>query len=94
MASSRKSSRSKVALELAARAGAPLIAGCVAWFECRHHARHRAGDHVLFIGAVVTCGRRKLMHRLLDAGFKVHPQAGGCHSYVLERPDMLRELLN
>ena len=43
--------------------------------------------------AVVTCGRRKLMHRLLDAGFKVHPQAGGCHSYLLERPDMLRELL-
>ena len=41
------------------RAGAPLIAGCVAWFECRHHARHRAGDHVLFIGAVVTCGRSK-----------------------------------
>ena len=27
--------------------------------------------------AVVTCGRRKLMRRLLDAGFKVHPQAGG-----------------
>jgi ankyrin repeat protein len=43
--------------------------------------------------AVVTCGRRKLMRRLLDAGFKVHPQAGGCHSYLLERPDMLRELL-
>src|SRR6478609_4053309 len=43
--------------------------------------------------AVVTCGRRKLMHRLLDAGFKVHPQAGGCHAYLLERPDMLRELL-
>jgi len=43
--------------------------------------------------AVVTCGRRQLMHKLLDAGFKVHPQAGGCHSYLLERPDMLRELL-
>jgi ankyrin repeat protein len=43
--------------------------------------------------AVVTRGRRTLMHRLLDAGFKVHPQAGGCHSYLLERPDMLRELL-
>jgi ankyrin repeat protein len=43
--------------------------------------------------AVVTCGRRKLMHQLLDAGFKVHPEAGGCHSYLLERPDMLRELL-
>src|SRR5204863_291451 len=43
--------------------------------------------------AVVTCGRRKLMRRLLDAGFKVHPQPGGCHAYLLERPDMLRELL-
>jgi len=40
-------------------AGAPLIGGCVAWFECRHHARHRAGDHVLFIGEVLTCARRK-----------------------------------
>jgi flavin reductase (DIM6/NTAB) family NADH-FMN oxidoreductase RutF len=40
-------------------AGAPLIEGCVAWFECRHHAQHRAGDHVLFIGAVETCGRGK-----------------------------------
>jgi flavin reductase (DIM6/NTAB) family NADH-FMN oxidoreductase RutF len=36
---------------------APLIDGCVAWFECRHHARHRAGDHVVFIGEVVTVER-------------------------------------
>ena len=40
-------------------AGTPLIEGCVAWFECRHHAIHRAGDHVLFIGRVDACGRRK-----------------------------------
>ncbi len=40
-------------------AGVPLIEGCVAWFECRHYARHRAGDHVLFIGVVETCSRRK-----------------------------------
>ena len=39
-------------------AGAPLIGGCIAWFECRHHAQHRAGDHVLFIGEVTTCGRK------------------------------------
>ena len=38
--------------------GAPLIDGCIAWFECRHHARHRAGDHVLFIGEVLHCERR------------------------------------
>ncbi len=39
-------------------AGAPLIEGCVAWFECRHHAQHPAGDHWLFIGEVINCERR------------------------------------
>lgn len=38
-------------------ANAPLIAGCAAWFECRHHARYSAGDHVVFVGEVVTCER-------------------------------------
>ncbi len=38
--------------------GAPLIEGCIAWFECRHHAQHNAGDHVLFIGDVEYCERR------------------------------------
>jgi len=36
---------------------APLIDGCVAWIECSHHARHRAGDHVVFIGNVEVCAR-------------------------------------
>jgi len=38
-------------------AGAPLIEGCVAWFECVHHAQYPAGDHVVFIGEVETCER-------------------------------------
>lgn len=38
-------------------ANAPLIAGCAAWFECRHHSRYTAGDHVVFLGEVVTCER-------------------------------------
>ena len=38
-------------------ADAPLVHGCVAWFECRHHARMVAGDHMLFVGEVVTCER-------------------------------------
>lgn len=38
-------------------ADAPLIEGCVAWFECRHHSRQRAGDHMVFVGEVVTCER-------------------------------------
>lgn len=36
---------------------APLIEGCIAWFECRHYARHAAGDHVIFVGEVVTVER-------------------------------------
>ena len=39
-------------------AGAPLIDGCVAWLQCRHHARQRVGDHILFIGEVLACERR------------------------------------
>jgi flavin reductase (DIM6/NTAB) family NADH-FMN oxidoreductase RutF len=38
-------------------ADAPLIDGCAAWFECLHHAQHRAGDHRIFIGVVATCER-------------------------------------
>jgi flavin reductase (DIM6/NTAB) family NADH-FMN oxidoreductase RutF len=32
--------------------GAPLIDDCLVSFECRVHARHEAGDHVIFIGEV------------------------------------------
>ena len=39
-------------------ANAPLIDGAVAWMECRHHALHPAGDHMLFIGQVETCAFR------------------------------------
>ena len=38
--------------------GAPLIDGAVATFECRHHGRHDAGDHVIFVGEVEHCNRR------------------------------------
>jgi len=38
---------------------APLIDRCVAWFECRHYAQHRAGDHWLFIGEIVTVERAR-----------------------------------
>jgi ankyrin repeat protein len=43
--------------------------------------------------AVCTRGKRTLLKRLLDMGVKVHPEAGGCHSYLAEQPDMLRMLL-
>jgi ankyrin repeat protein len=43
--------------------------------------------------AVVTRGKRELLRRLLDAGVKVPPAPGGCHTYLLEHPDMLKQLL-
>lgn len=43
--------------------------------------------------AVVTRSRRNLLRRLLDAGVKVPPKPSGCHTYMLEQPDMLKQLL-
>jgi flavin reductase (DIM6/NTAB) family NADH-FMN oxidoreductase RutF len=48
--------------------GAPLIEGCVAWLECRHHALHPTGDHMLFIGEVLAAAYRKLPPLLWHAG--------------------------
>jgi flavin reductase (DIM6/NTAB) family NADH-FMN oxidoreductase RutF len=35
-------------------AGAPLLAGALAHFECRPYARHPGGDHVIFVAEVVS----------------------------------------
>lgn len=43
--------------------------------------------------AVCTRGKRELLVRLLDAGIRVPPVAGGCQSYLLHNPDMLRLLV-
>ena len=32
--------------------GAPLIHGCLAWFECRVEKMMEAGDHIIVLGAV------------------------------------------
>ncbi len=60
-------------------AGTPLIEGCVAWFECRHHATHRAGDHLLFIGEVGACGQRDGLGLVFHHGHyaTTQPLAGG-----------------
>jgi flavin reductase (DIM6/NTAB) family NADH-FMN oxidoreductase RutF len=42
------------------RTCAPLLQGCLAWFECRLVSEHPAGDHVLALGRVID-------GRLLDA---------------------------
>jgi flavin reductase (DIM6/NTAB) family NADH-FMN oxidoreductase RutF len=37
--------------------GLPVVAGCVAWFECELRALHRAGDHDIAVAAVTGHGR-------------------------------------
>jgi len=58
--------------------GAPLIEGCVAWFECRHYAMQRAGDHMLFIGQVDVCERRNGLGLVFHHGRygTTHPLGG------------------
>ena len=35
--------------------GLPVLAGTVAWFECRHRSSYSEGDHVIFVGEVERC---------------------------------------
>lgn len=38
------------------QSGAPIVAGSLAHFDCRVHASHAAGDHMVFIGEMVGGG--------------------------------------
>ena len=51
----------------AAQTGAPVLAGVLAWVDCRLHATADGGDHTIFIGEVVaaaaSAGRPLLFYR-------------------------------
>jgi 3-hydroxy-9,10-secoandrosta-1,3,5(10)-triene-9,17-dione monooxygenase reductase component len=57
---------------------APLIEGCAAWLECRHHALHPAGDHMLFIGEVLSTAHRRRQPLVWHSGryrvSQLHPE--------------------
>ena len=38
--------------------GAPVLDEALAWVDCRVHAAHEAGDHTIFVGAVLAGGTR------------------------------------
>lgn len=40
-------------------AGAPILPGCCAWFECRNEMRYPGGDHLIFVGAVESFHRQE-----------------------------------
>ncbi len=49
-------------------AGAPVLAGCVAVFQCELLSQQDAGDHVLFIGRVVALSQQPLAPLVYQAG--------------------------
>ncbi|WP_238413013.1 flavin reductase family protein [Saccharothrix deserti] len=52
--------------------GAPLLTGAVAWLECALVESHVAGDHTIFIGAVLqsTCGPDREPLLYFDGGYR------------------------
>jgi flavin reductase (DIM6/NTAB) family NADH-FMN oxidoreductase RutF len=58
--------------------GAPLLSGALAWLECRLVEAYDGGDHSIFVGQVLGCGRGDGREALLFFG-------GGFHQ-LLARP--------
>ena len=54
------------------RAGAPLIDGAAATFECFNRSRYEEGDHVIFVGEVEHCQHRSGASPLLYHGGKFY----------------------
>jgi len=54
--------------------GAPLIANCVATFECFNRSRYVEGDHVIFVGEVEHCSHREGASPLLYHGGKFYAE--------------------
>lgn len=48
--------------------GAPVLAGCTAVFECETLSHQPAGDHVLFIGRVLTISEAPVPPLVFQAG--------------------------
>lgn len=43
--------------ELGARTGSPVLTGALAWIECSLAEVYEGGDHSIFLGQVLACGR-------------------------------------
>lgn len=55
-------------------AGAPLIEGSVAHFECFNRSRYDEGDHVIFVGEVEHCDHRPGAAPLLFHGGRFYTE--------------------
>jgi flavin reductase (DIM6/NTAB) family NADH-FMN oxidoreductase RutF len=55
-------------------AGAPLLAGAAATFECFNRSRYEEGDHVIFVGEVERCSWREGASPLLFHGGRFYTE--------------------
>ena len=55
-------------------AGAPLLAGAVASFECFNRSQYQEGDHVIFVGEVEHCSHTAGAAPLLYHGGKFYTE--------------------
>lgn len=55
-------------------AGAPLLAGAAATFECYNRSRYEEGDHVIFVGEVERCTHRADASPLLFHGGRFYAE--------------------
>jgi len=55
-------------------AGAPLLAGAAASFECFNRSCYQEGDHVIFVGEVERCSHREGAAPLLYHGGKFYTE--------------------
>ena len=55
-------------------AGAPLLTGAVASFECFNRSRYEEGDHVIFVGEVERCNHRAGAAPLLFHGGRFYTE--------------------
>jgi flavin reductase (DIM6/NTAB) family NADH-FMN oxidoreductase RutF len=55
-------------------AGAPLLEGAIATFECFNRSRYEEGDHVIFVGQVERCQHRSELRPLLYHGGRFYTE--------------------
>ena len=55
-------------------AGAPLLDGAAAVFECFNRSRYEEGDHVIFVGEVEHCAHRPGASPLLFHGGRFYTE--------------------
>ena len=58
--------------------GAPILADCLAWFDCVLEAAHDGGDHTIFVGRVMETGHsdgRPLLYYDADYHRLAEPRA-------------------